>query len=124
LRNRATDIAADQISTVTDPTTWPLALVPEVGAMREAQMLAKASGPIERGLVRFGMGSLREGVKQIPLTVLRYGLSQADQGDYPAGSAVYDLGHDSLSEGAKHAAEGAAEDLWKQILSAMRRRGG
>lgn len=98
------------VANALDPLNVAASFIPVVGEARYASWLAGAGSALGRAGVRAGVGAAQGAVGQVPLSALRYSLSQQEQADYSAADALTDIAYGGLLGGGLHAFGGALHD--------------
>lgn len=89
--NRAKQFGASILANAFDPLNVAAGFVPVVGESRYADMLAEAGSTLGRALVRARVGGIAGAAGQLPLEVMRYGMSRSEQADYDSNQFLTNL---------------------------------
>ncbi len=100
-----------------DPVGIAASVLPVLGEARMGALLGRAGidlgeGFLGRTALRGATGAVDAAAANLPVTALRYGLSQQEQADYSMADAARDVAYGSLLGAVLHPLAGAARDLF------------
>lgn len=110
--NAVKGLGANFVANMIDPLNVAAAFVPVLGEERVATWMASAGeSALARTAVRAGVGAISGAAGQLPLSALRYDLSDQEQADYTAGDVLRDVAMGALLGGGIGAAQGSLAEL-------------
>lgn len=103
-------VAVSLAAGLLDPLNVAAAFVPVVGEARSAAMLARASGVLERGAVRAGIGAVEGGAGMAMLEPLEYLRERSEGNDWTMGEAMSRIAMGAVMGSLLHAGGGVIKD--------------